>query len=69
MGVTPALVSASYVGSARMFVSVSRSGAGIDTSDGGISDSIPGIGTGSDFRSFMSESSEGTLPGKSVAMS
>lgn len=50
-------------------VSVSRSGAGMDTSDGGMSDSISGIGEGRDFRSFMSESSEGTLPGVRDAFS
>ena len=47
-GVAPAFVRPSNMGSVNTFVSVSRSGAGIDTIDGDRSDSIPGIGAVSD---------------------
>jgi hypothetical protein len=48
----------------RILVSVDRMGVGMDTSDGDRSASMPGIGVGSDLRSWMSVSSDGTLPEK-----
>lgn len=63
-GVTSALVSFWNIGSVRILVSVDRMGVGMDTSDGDRSASMPGIGVGSDLRSWMSVSSDGTLPEK-----
>ena len=61
-GVAPAFVRLSCIGSVRMLVRVSLIGAGMETNEGGRSDSMPGIGVGSDFSRLMSDSSDGTLP-------
>lgn len=63
-GVAPAFVRLSCIGSVSNFVSVSLRGDGMDTIEGVNSDSMPGIGVGNDFRRFISDSSDGTLPMK-----